>query len=76
MASELAIPFMGSYKSRYASRLNGNTSFSSEAEAWDILRSKDGFPKFVQEFVRQNPRVRKVVYSTNTRLLNKVLKLS
>lgn len=72
-ASDLAIPYMGSYKSRHAKRLDGETPFSTQVEASDVRENTDKYPRFVGDYIRRNPRVRLLVYSTNTRLLNRIL---
>ena len=72
-ASDLAIPFMGSYRSRYATRLKGDTPFSGEHYVEHVRAYPARHPRFVLDYIGRNPRVRKVVYSTNTRLLNKIL---
>ncbi len=58
---------------RYIKRNDGNTSFSKEAYTDCIRFSLGCYPKFVQKFVKENPRVQIVCYSTNTRKLNSIL---
>lgn len=71
-ASDLAIPYRGSYKSRFASRLNGDTSFCREDYAENVRNYPDAYPAFVRDFVRKHPRVQKICYIIKPRLLMKV----
>jgi len=59
---------------RYIKRNDGNTSFSEEVYADCVRFRPASFPKFVQNYVQDNPRVQIVCYSTNTRKLNAILK--
>jgi len=58
---------------RHIKRSNGETSFSTETSASCIWFKPDNYPKFVQKFLADNPRVQIICYSTNTRKLNAIL---
>ena len=57
----------------YIKRNDGNTTFSREAYTEVVKAYPRSFPKYVVKFVKANPRVQIVCYSTNTRKLNRIL---
>jgi hypothetical protein len=61
---------------KYIKKLNVDTDFSKEVDTDNVKSYPRFYPKFVVDFVKKekNKRVRKVVYSKNTRLLNRILK--
>jgi hypothetical protein len=71
MASELTVGH-----GRWIQRLDGETAFSTEIYAEFIKSGRGAYPKFVCEYVKKHPRAQKVIYSTNTRLLNQILKFT
>lgn len=75
-ASNLAVRYRGSYKSRYASRLSGDTPFSEEDFAENVRKYPDAYPAFVRGFVKKHPRVQRICYVTKPRLLTKILTLA
>ena len=58
---------------RQIKRNDGNTSFSKEQYTECVKYSPSSYPKVVQDFVKANPRVQIVCYSTNTRKLNQII---
>jgi len=74
-ASDLFIPAYGSYKSKYAKRLNGSTPFSEEDEVKRIKHNYERYPKYVHNWIKKNPFVRKVCWCSKPRLLKKVLEI-
>lgn len=75
-ASDLAVPYRGSYKSRYASRLIGDTAFSKEDFIENVRMFPDAYPLFVHDFVKKHPRVQKICYVNRPRLLVKIQQMA
>jgi len=63
-------------KGRHIKKHNTNTSFSNEVDKEDIIMRPNRFPKYVFNFAKKNNRVIKIVYATNRRLINKIVKES
>jgi len=61
---------MGSGKS--TKKLDVDTEFSVEVLAYLVLNYPNKYKKYVVDYVKKNPRVQKVVYTTNMRLAKKV----
>lgn len=57
---------------KHAKKLHVNTDFSEQQWADLVLKYPYKYKKYVVEYVKKNPRVRLVVYTTNMRLAKKV----
>ena len=53
-------------------KLDVDTEFSAEALAYLVLNYPNKYKKYVVDYVQKNPRVKRVVYTTNMRLAKKV----
>jgi hypothetical protein len=53
-------------------KLDVDTEFSAEALAYLVLNYPNKYKKYVVDYVQKNPRVKRVVYTTNMRLTKKV----
>ena len=53
-------------------KLDIDTEFSRETLAFLVLKYPNKYKKYVVDYVKKNPRVQKVVYTTNMRLAKKV----
>ncbi len=57
---------------KHIKKLNVNTDFSVQEWSDLVLKYPHKYKKYVVEYVKKNPRVRLVVYTTNIRLAKKV----
>ena len=53
-------------------KLDVDTEFSAEALAYLVINYPNKYKKYVVDYVQKNPRVKRVVYTTNMRLAKKV----
>jgi len=58
---------------KHIKKLNVNTDFSEQAWADLVLKYPNKYKKYVVDYVKKNPRVRLIVYTTNIRLAKKVV---
>ena len=61
---------VGSGKS--TKKMDVDTEFSREALAYLVINYPNKYKKYVVDYVKKNPRVKRVVYTTNMRLAKKV----
>ena len=61
---------VGSGKS--TKKMDVDTEFSRETLSFLVLKYPNLYKKYVVDYVKKNPRVQRVVYTTNMRLAKKV----